>query len=45
LSGELRISVHFGLYVPRMISFEEKAVEITVAKVERGFFKLIGINR
>jgi potassium-transporting ATPase potassium-binding subunit len=44
LSGALGLSIPFGLYVARMISFETRPLEKTVAKVERGFFKLIGIN-
>ena len=44
MSGALGLSIPFGLYIARMISFETRPLEKTVAKVERGFFKLIGIN-
>jgi K+-transporting ATPase A subunit len=44
LSGALGLSIPFGLYIARMISFETRPLEKTVAKVERGFFRLIGIN-
>ena len=44
LSGALGLSIPFGLYIARMISFETRPLEKTVAKVERGFFKLVGIN-
>jgi K+-transporting ATPase ATPase A chain len=44
MSGVLGLSIPFGLYIARMISFETRPLEKTVAKVERGFFKLVGIN-
>ena len=44
MSGVLGLSIPFGLYIARMISFEMRPLERTLAKVERGFFKLIGIN-
>jgi K+-transporting ATPase ATPase A chain len=44
MSGVLGLSIPFGLYIARMISFEMRPLERTVAKVERGFFHLIGIN-
>lgn len=34
----------FGLYIARMISFEMRPIEKTLAKIESGFFKLIGID-
>ena len=42
--GALGMSVPFGLYIARMISFELRPLEKPLAKVERGFFKLIGID-
>ena len=42
--GALGMSVPFGLYIARMISFELRPLENPLAKVERGFFKLIGID-
>ena len=44
MSGVLGLSIPFGLYIARMISFEMRPLERTLAKVERGFFNLIGIN-
>jgi len=42
--GALGLSVPFGLYIARMISFEMRPLETPLAKVERGFFKLVGID-
>ena len=42
--GALGMSIPFGLYIARMISFELRPLERGLAKVERGFFKLIGID-
>ncbi|HEY7108839.1 MAG TPA: potassium-transporting ATPase subunit KdpA, partial [Nitrososphaeraceae archaeon] len=44
LSGALGLSIPFGLYIARMISFELRPLERPLAKVERGFFKLVGID-
>jgi len=42
--GVLGLSVPFGLYIARMISFELRPLERPLAKVERGFLRLIGID-
>jgi K+-transporting ATPase ATPase A chain len=42
--GAISMAVPFGLYIARMISFELRPLERPLAKVERGFFKLIGID-
>jgi len=42
--GALGMSIPFGLYIARMISFELRPLERPLAKVERSFFKLIGID-
>jgi potassium-transporting ATPase potassium-binding subunit len=42
--GAIGMSVPFGLYIARMISYELRPLEKTLAKVEQGFFKLIGID-
>ncbi|MGB8162923.1 MAG: potassium-transporting ATPase subunit KdpA [Nitrososphaeraceae archaeon] len=42
--GALGMSIPFGLYIARMISFELRPLERGLAKVERGFFKLIEID-
>jgi len=44
LLGALGLSVPFGLYIARMISFEMRPLERPLAKVERSFFKLIRID-
>ena len=44
LSGALGLSIPFGLYIARMISFETRPLEKTVAKVEQSFFQVRGIN-
>jgi K+-transporting ATPase ATPase A chain len=44
ISGALGLSIPFGLYIARMISFELRPLERPLAKVERGFFKLVGID-
>jgi len=42
--GALALSIPFGLYIARMISFELRPLERPLAKVERGFFRLVGID-
>jgi K+-transporting ATPase ATPase A chain len=42
--GAVGMSVPFGLYIARMISFELRPLEKPLAKVERGFFRLVGID-
>jgi potassium-transporting ATPase potassium-binding subunit len=42
--GALGLSIPFGLYIARMISFELRPLERPLAKVERGFFKLVGLD-
>jgi len=42
--GALGCSIPFGLYIARMISFELRPLERPLAKVERGFFRLVGID-
>ncbi|HEY7109061.1 MAG TPA: potassium-transporting ATPase subunit KdpA [Nitrososphaeraceae archaeon] len=42
--GALGLAVPFGLYIARMISFEMRPLERPLAKVERGFFRLIGVD-
>jgi potassium-transporting ATPase potassium-binding subunit len=38
------IAFIFGTYIARMISFEMRPLEKTLAKVESGFYKILGIN-
>jgi len=42
--GSIGMSVPFGLYLARMISFELRPLERPLAKVERGFFRMVGID-
>ena len=42
--GTLGMAIPFGLYIARMISFEMRPLEKTLAKVESGFYKLVGID-
>lgn len=44
LVGTLGMAIPFGLYIARMISFENRPLEKTLAKVESGFYKLVGID-
>ena len=44
LGGTLALAVPFGLYIARMVSYEMRPLERPLAKVENGFFKLIGID-
>jgi K+-transporting ATPase ATPase A chain len=44
IGGTLGLSVLFGLYMARMISYESRPIERTLAKVESGFYRLIGID-
>jgi len=42
--GSLGAAILFGLYIARMISFEMRPLEKPLAKIENGFFRLIGID-
>jgi K+-transporting ATPase ATPase A chain len=42
--GAIGMSIPFGFYIARMISFELRPLERPLAKVERGFFRLVGID-
>jgi potassium-transporting ATPase potassium-binding subunit len=44
LGGTLCLAVPFGLYMARMISYEIRPLERTLAIVENGFYKLVGID-
>ena len=45
LGGTIGLSVPFGLYIARMISYEMRPLEAPLARVENGFYKIIGINK
>ncbi|HET7391585.1 MAG TPA: potassium-transporting ATPase subunit KdpA [Nitrososphaeraceae archaeon] len=42
--GSIGMAIIFGLYIARMISYEMRPLERPLAKVENGFFRLIGID-
>jgi K+-transporting ATPase ATPase A chain len=44
LGGTLSLAVPFGLYMARMISYEIRPLERTLAIVESRFYKLVGID-
>ena len=44
LGGTLGLAIPFGMYIARMISFELRPLEKTLAKVESGFYRVIGID-
>jgi K+-transporting ATPase ATPase A chain len=44
LGGTLGLAIPFGMYIARMISFEMRPLEKTLAKVESGFYRVIGID-
>jgi len=45
LGGTIGLSVPFGLYIARMISYEMRPLEAPLARVENGFYKIIGIDK
>ena len=42
--GTIGLATIFGTYLARMITFEMRPLEKTLARVESGFYKVIGIN-
>lgn len=44
LGGTLGLAIPFGLYMARMISYEISPLERTLATIENGFYKLVGID-
>ncbi|MGC2573724.1 MAG: potassium-transporting ATPase subunit KdpA [Candidatus Nitrosopolaris sp.] len=45
LGGTIGLSIPFGLYIARMISYEMRPLEAPLARVENGFYKIIGIDK
>jgi K+-transporting ATPase ATPase A chain len=45
LAGTIGLSVLFGRYIARMITYEDRPLEKTLGKIENGFYKIIGINK
>ena len=44
IGGTLALTVPFGLYIARMISYEMRPLERPLARIENGFYRLIGID-
>ncbi len=44
LGGTLVLATFFGTYLARMISYEKRPIEKTLAIVENRFYRLIGID-
>ena len=44
IGGTIGLATIFGTYLARLITFEMRPLEKTLAKVESGFYKVIGIN-
>lgn len=42
--GSIGMAIIFGLYIARMISYEMRPLEKPLARIENGFFRLIGID-
>lgn len=45
LGGTIGLSVPFGMYLARMISYEMRPLEAPLARVENGFYKIVGIDK
>ena len=43
--GSIGAAVIFGLYIARMISYEMRPLEKPLARIENGFYKIIGIDK
>lgn len=44
IGGTIGLAAFFGTYLARLITFEMRPLEKTLAKVESGFYKVIGID-
>ena len=45
LGGTIGVAIPFGLYIARMISYETRPLEAPLARIENGFYKIIGIDK
>jgi K+-transporting ATPase ATPase A chain len=45
IGGTIALSIPFGMYIARMISYEMRPLEAPLARVENGFYKIVGINK
>jgi len=43
IGGTIGLAIIFGTYIARLITFEMRPLEKTLAKVESGFIKLLGL--
>ena len=44
IGGTIGLATIFGTYLARLITFEMRPLEKTLARIESGFYKVIGIN-
>ncbi len=44
ICGTLGMTVFFGIYMSRMISFDKRPLNLTFKKIEFGFYSILGIN-
>src|SRR5215469_4618985 len=45
IGGTIGVAIPFGLYLARMISYETRPLEAPLARIENGFYKIIGIDK
>jgi K+-transporting ATPase ATPase A chain len=45
LGGTIGVAIPFGLYLARMISYETRPLEAPLARIENGFYKIVGIDK
>ena len=45
LGSTVTMAVLFGTYMARMITYESRPLEKTLARVENGFYKMVGIDK
>ncbi|AIF83020.1 K+-transporting ATPase, A chain [Candidatus Nitrososphaera evergladensis SR1] len=45
LGSTVTMAVLFGMYMARMITYESRPLEKTLARVENGFYRMVGIDK
>ena len=45
IGGTIGVAIPFGLYLARMISYETRPLEAPLARIENGFYKVVGIDK
>jgi potassium-transporting ATPase potassium-binding subunit len=45
IGGTIGVAIPFGLYIARMISYETRPLEAPLARIENGFYKIVGIDK